>query len=347
MPMLPIPAFVALVLGYLALRTFLSGGRPLLVAFLGACALQSGLVTLVGGYGMDALRPILPVSATIIPPLAWVTFQDALVSRNQLRGVAVHGAAPAFSLFCSLFAPQTTDFVIPLVFVAYGGAILLELRRASDMPLARLDAGHIPAAIWQALGWALIASAFSDVLIAMAFATGHAAWTGWMITVSSSLVLLFVGMLSGNPAASGTAGEATAQSTAPPPPPETSQEDVEIVAALEAFLRREPMHLDPNLTLARLARRLHLPEKRLSTAVNRATGANVSRYINSWRIRHACGLIEAGRSVTDAMLESGFNTKSNFNREFLRETGVAPSKWPRKASETDTVTPISASPGGA
>ena len=31
--------------------------------------------------------------------------------------------------------------------------------------------------------------------------------------------------------------------------------------------------------------------------------------------------------MTDAMLDSGFNTKSNFNREFLRVKGESPSKW--------------------
>lgn len=339
MPMLPIPAFVALVLGYLALRSFLSGGRPLLVTFLVACALQSSLVTLVWGYGIEWLRPVLPVSATLVPVLAWVTFQDALVSRLSLRVMAVHLAAPAFTLFCRIFAPETTDVVVPLVFAGYGCAILVQLRVASDMPLARLDAGQVPAVIWQMLGWALIASAVSDILIAVAFATGHADWTGWMITVSSSLVLLVVGVLSGSPSAAGTAEDE--RPAAPDPVPQTSQEDVAIVTKLEDFLKREPMHLDPNLTLARLARRLHLPEKRLSIAVNRATGSNVSRYINSWRIRHACEKIEAGMSVTEAMLQSGFNTKSNFNREFLRETGIAPSKWPKAVQSSSNVTLIS------
>ena len=31
--------------------------------------------------------------------------------------------------------------------------------------------------------------------------------------------------------------------------------------------------------------------------------------------------------MTEAMLASGFNTKSNFNREFLRVKGESPSKW--------------------
>ena len=343
MPMLPIPAFVALVLGYLAIRSLLSGGRPFLVVFLAACAMQSALVTLVMGYGVEWARPILPVSATVIPPLAWVTFQDALVSRISLRAMAAHGAAPAFTLFCRIFAPETTDFVIPVIFTGYGGAILIQLRGASDMPLARLDAGPVPSVIWRLLGWALIASALSDAMIAVAFAAGNADWTGWLITASSSLVLLFVGLLSGSPSATGC--ESTEDTAKPSPPPETGKEDAEIVATLETFLKREPLHLDPNLTLVRLARRLRLPEKRLSGAVNRTTGANVSRYINSWRIKHACALIENGASVTDAMLDSGFNTKSNFNREFLREAGVAPSKWQGGAKATTNVTPMTKAGG--
>ena len=336
MPMLPIPAFAAIVLAYLAVRTFMSEGRPLLVFFLAACAVQSLLVALVLAYGISWLRPVLPISATIIPPLAWITFQDALIDRVSLRRLAFHGVAPAFTLFCRVFAPETTDVVVPLVFVSYGAAILFQLRSSTDMPLARLDAGRVPKVLWQVLGWALIASALSDVFIAVAFMTGYENWAGWLITFSSSLVLVLLGLLSGSPSASGVAGDDAA--TSAPAPKETSKEDIDILEALEAFLKREPLHLDPNLTLSRLARRLHLPEKRLSTAVNRATGANVSRYINTWRIRHACQLIEGGATVTDAMLDSGFNTKSNFNREFLRETGVSPSQWKQGAQASSTVT---------
>ncbi|WP_248633517.1 helix-turn-helix domain-containing protein [Cereibacter changlensis] len=327
MPMLPVPAFVALVLGYLALRTLLSGGKPLLVVFLTACAVQAALVALVGGYGLDGLRPVLPVSATMIPPLGWITFQDALISRVSLRAMALHGTAPAFTLFCRVFAPETTDVVVSLVFLGYGASILLQLRARSDMPLARLDAGRVPVVIWQVLGWALIVSALSDVLIALAYATGNADWAGWIISVFSSLVLLVLGLLSGSPAASGAEeGEGEPLSA---PSPHSVAEDAGILARLDTFLAHEPVHLDPNLTLARLARRLHLPEKRLSSAVNRVTGSNVSRHINAWRIRHACRLIEDGSTVTEAMLESGFNTKSNFNREFRRVTGKAPSQWQR------------------
>ena len=67
--------------------------------------------------------------------------------------------------------------------------------------------------------------------------------------------------------------------------------------------------------------------KQLSATINRATGGNVSRYVNGFRIRHACERLKAGDNVTSAMLNSGFNTKSNFNREFLRTTGYSPRVW--------------------
>jgi AraC-like DNA-binding protein len=43
-------------------------------------------------------------------------------------------------------------------------------------------------------------------------------------------------------------------------------------------------------------------------------------------------MLQAGDSVTVAMLGSGFNTKSNFNREFLRITGRTPSTWREPAA---------------
>jgi AraC-like DNA-binding protein len=89
-------------------------------------------------------------------------------------------------------------------------------------------------------------------------------------------------------------------------------------------MARERPYLDPNLTHAHLARKLRMPVKALSATINRATGENVSRFVNAERIRHAQSLLLRGETVTEAMLASGFNTKSDFNREFLRVTGQNP-----------------------
>ncbi len=86
---------------------------------------------------------------------------------------------------------------------------------------------------------------------------------------------------------------------------------------------------DPELSLTRLARRLHVPIKQLFVAINIVKGENVSRYVNGFRIRNACTCLKKGNSVTEAMLGSGFNTKSNFNREFARVMGQSPSAFLR------------------
>jgi AraC-like DNA-binding protein len=86
------------------------------------------------------------------------------------------------------------------------------------------------------------------------------------------------------------------------------------------------------LALARIARRMAVPAKALSGAINRVRGENVSRVVNGWRIAEACTLMRGGASVTEAMLGAGFNTKSNFNREFLRVIGKAPKDWLRSGA---------------
>ena len=315
--MLPIPAFAALILGWLAVRQVLLG-RRWLAGFLALCALQSGMTALAMGYGITSLRVVMPVTAVMIPPLAWVTFRRALFGPSPML---VHLAGPLFITFARIFAPQTVDVAVSVVFLVYGVAIWLTLFNVPDLPLPRIGAGSLPARLWRAIGTLLIASALGDGLIALAYASGHQAWAGWLISLFASGTLVAIGLI-------GTAPEAVGEADVPSPLPALADaDDAATMTRLDAFLHRDKVYLDPDLSLQRLARRLHLPEKRLSMAVNRVTGGNVSRYINGWRIEHACGLIGTGQSITEAMLASGFNTKSNFNREFLRIKGQSPSEW--------------------
>lgn len=323
MIMLPVPAFAGLLLIWLALRAAMAE-RGMLALFLAFCALQSLGVALVSAWGVEALRPVLPVTASVIAPLAWITFQVMMLGGVGRRW-PLHLAGPVLVVIGRAVFPEGLDALIAALFASYGAAILWRMRGEVDLPLARIGAGAWPARIWRWLGWALIASAVSDVLIGLAYVGGRADLAGLLISLGSSLSILAIGVLSSLPEAGGDA---------PAPPTETvaDSDDVEIVARLDDLLHRDATHLDPNLTLARLARRLRLADKRLSAAVNRVSGGNVSRYINGWRVRHACDLLDQGRNVTDAMLDSGFNTKSNFNREFLRVTGMPPGKWRGRAS---------------
>ena len=317
---LPIPLIVSLVLAFLAARLAVEGGRGrLFMALLLACSMQGLLVSLTQYYGIHALRPLQPVAAACIPPLAWLAFMAALLRPVSLRRDWPHLAAPLFILFCLFFAPITLDLVLPGTFLAYGAAMLWQLRAAEDLPFARLGADALPRSVWQAVAGALLLSALSDTGFAVLMLTGHAPLAPLLVSLTSSLALLAVGLICLAPDA---ATEAEADQ---PTALEASADDAALLARLEILMEKDRPWLDPDLTLARLARRLHVPIKQLSAAINRATGDNVSRYINAHRIRHACAALEAGHSVTEAMLASGFNTKSNFNREFRRVTGSVPS----------------------
>lgn len=325
---LPIPLVVALILGFLALRHTLAGDRSVLfLAFLGLCAFQALVISMTLHYGLVWLWPLQLLAAVTMPPLSWLTFQTAVMRPVDPKLDWVHLIGPAFALFCAVFAGATLDVVLPMLFIGYGIAILLCLRGDVALPLARIGAGPVPARIWKAIGLLLILSALLDILIALSLWTGHFDWRPLIISVFTSFTLLGIGLLSLSRDAEVVEAEETGEVVSEAPGP--SEEDAALVARLDDLMRTEQPHLDPDLTLARLARRLHVPIKHLSTAINRTKEENVSRYVNGFRVRSACEMLKAGKNVTDAMLSSGFNTKSNFNREFSRVMGQSPSAYIR------------------
>ncbi len=214
--------------------------------------------------------------------------------------------------------------MIPLLFVGYGAAILWNARRQQDAFLnTALEVGRTAGRLWQIIGVALIASAFSDVLIVAAQIAGAAHLKPWIISLYSVGTLLLIGGLS----LSRSLATLDPAPATPESDPVQEANDAEIMVRLDALMGRDRLYLDPDLTLGRLARRLGLPAKQLSAAINRSTGENVSRYVNRIRVGEAQRTLKAGQSVTYSMFSAGFQTKSNFNREFLRVTGQTPSAW--------------------
>jgi AraC-like DNA-binding protein len=62
----------------------------------------------------------------------------------------------------------------------------------------------------------------------------------------------------------------------------------------------------------------------------RKTGNTFSEHISSLRLWMACKLLlETDSPITEICFESGFNNIANFNRTFLRKTGMTPSKYRR------------------
>ena len=132
----------------------------------------------------------------------------------------------------------------------------------------------------------------------------------------------------------------TASSAAAPPSAATASPEAEgdaqadaqadraLLDRLETLLASHKLHHDPDLSLTRLARRLSVPSRRVSEAVNRQLGENVSQFVNRRRVEDAAALLlQSDKPVAEAMLEAGFRSKSNFNREFRRVTGQTPGDY--------------------
>ena len=91
--------------------------------------------------------------------------------------------------------------------------------------------------------------------------------------------------------------------------------------------------LEPELTLTELAHRLHTHPALLSKVINAGCGQNFNDFVNTYRVQEARRKLADGRfwhySLVGVALESGFNSKSTFNRVFKKLLGQAPSEVTR------------------
>lgn len=322
MPTFPIPVFVAAVLCFASLRLWqLSKGISPLGMLLIVCAVQSLIIALAQHYMIPGARFVQPVTAAIIPPAAWLAFQTVAV-RKLNRADVLHGLTPVMAIAALAVAPRFLDVYLPGLFVTYGALILIQSLQGPDaQPRAFFSSGDIPSKIWLVIGAALILSAFSDGLIIAAQILGYAELRPWIISLFSVGNLLVIGMLSlSSHLQTDTVEDA-------PLPYAGAQPDAALMERITVYMAERKPFLDPDLTLTKLSRKLGAPAKMISTTINATTDENVSRFINNARIKTAQDHLMKGESITNAMLSSGFNTKSNFNREFLRVAEASPTDW--------------------
>lgn len=90
-------------------------------------------------------------------------------------------------------------------------------------------------------------------------------------------------------------------------------------------------YLDANITLEGLAKKLKIPEYQLSILLNKNFHKNFFDFINHYRMEHAKELMVSelgeGHSILKILYDSGFNSKSAFNRRFKKYTGITPSEY--------------------
>jgi signal transduction histidine kinase/DNA-binding response OmpR family regulator len=79
-----------------------------------------------------------------------------------------------------------------------------------------------------------------------------------------------------------------------------------------------------------LAQRFAVNERYLTRCFHQEMGIPPIAYLNRYRVRRACALLEGGgMSITDVAMSTGFSDSAYFARVFQRETGVTPSAYRR------------------
>jgi AraC-like DNA-binding protein len=224
------------------------------------------------------------------------------------------------------------DVALATVFVGYAIAILLLMRTGTDaLRMAPFD-GAVPAyrAILFAAGF-LLFTAFLDIFVALDFAWTLGENALPAITAGNLGGLFFLSIA----AAFASRSQMPIEASDTPPQPETI-EDKEVLRAVKAIMSAKYVYRDPDLNLDRLARKTGITARQISSAVNRATAKNVSQYVNEYRVSEACTLLTmTEKTVTEIMFDVGFQTKSNFNREFRRVTDMSPLQWRQTSAQTE------------
>ncbi len=98
-----------------------------------------------------------------------------------------------------------------------------------------------------------------------------------------------------------------------------------------SFMKTERPYLDPELTLPKLARELDMPAHQLSQVINEVHQHNFFDFINQYRVEEVKNKIQDDKFVNYSLLaiafDSGFNSKSAFNRVFKKITSMTPSQY--------------------
>lgn len=105
--------------------------------------------------------------------------------------------------------------------------------------------------------------------------------------------------------------------------------------SLRALMQDQRGYRQEDLSIARLANQLAVPEYRLRRLINQRLGhRNFSAFINSYRLDEASAVLaDPARShlpVLSIALEAGFQSIGPFNRAFKASTGMTPSDYRRQ-----------------
>ncbi len=102
------------------------------------------------------------------------------------------------------------------------------------------------------------------------------------------------------------------------------------------FMETNRPYLNEDLSLQKLSLLMDVSTHQLSHTINHGLNTNFYRFVNAYRIEEVKKKLKNPEfdklSILGIAFESGFNSKSTFNKIFKEETGMTPSEYKRSGS---------------
>lgn len=104
--------------------------------------------------------------------------------------------------------------------------------------------------------------------------------------------------------------------------------DYQFEERFEELFRQHKIHLNTDLTIIDLAAALNTNRTYISNYINQKLNTTYYLYVNSWRLEQAIELLlNTQLPLDDVALKSGFNSRSSFRRNFLKQYGCTPGEF--------------------
>lgn len=96
-------------------------------------------------------------------------------------------------------------------------------------------------------------------------------------------------------------------------------------------------HFKENINIQDISDAMFISRSRLTKLFTKYAGMGINEYITSLRIKNANHLLSAGHNVTEAAIDSGFQSIRTFNNTYKAYTGITPTEYIRKYIKKKTI----------
>lgn len=309
--------------------------------YLGLTFLAIAAQSLTFGLTLHFARPSLPALylpglVLLIGPLSYSFFIAARRPDRPLpRAYWLHliPAAAVTAQRAAGLSLLNIDLTLIASLAVYS-ALLARLAFRGHRQFSPLGAAKDQAYIWLLACAALLAlGAITELLIIQGLQRGVLPQRSLVLPISSVLKLALIGgLVFGAMQRSRFVNWVYSPPPSRPAAPLTDAAKTAhraIITRLQAELHARPPGLDNAPTLKDMAARLGVPIRHLSRAINREYTQSYSRYMNVKRVALAKALMRSAPDapLTAIMYDSGFRTKSSFNREFQSIENQSPTQY--------------------